>query len=181
MIAGKAKGRRLNPVPGDVTRPITDRAKEALFDIIGPDIVGSAFLDLFAGTGSVGIEALSRGAAFCRFIDRDNRAIEIVKGNLLSTGTASQAEVRRLDALKMLTQPPDRAFDYVFIAPPQYKGLWLQTLQELDRNPGWLSNDVWVIVQIHPVEYKSVELKYLIEFEQRKYGSVSFLFFEKST
>jgi len=67
VIAGKARGRRLNSVPGTATRPITDRAKEALFDILAPDVPGSSWLDLFAGTGSVGIEALSRGADFVCF------------------------------------------------------------------------------------------------------------------
>ena len=69
IIAGKAKGIRLDVVPGEITRPITDRVKEALFNIIGADIINSTFLDLFGGTGSVGIEALSRGGCFTLFID----------------------------------------------------------------------------------------------------------------
>ena len=71
VIAGVARGRKLRAVPGTVTRPITDRAKEALFNILAPDLPGASMLDLFAGTGSVGIEALSRGASFVRFIDKD--------------------------------------------------------------------------------------------------------------
>lgn len=180
MIAGKAKGRRLNSVPGDSTRPITDRAKESLFDIIGADIHAAVFLDLFAGTGSVGIEALSRGAAFCRFVDRNPRALETIKGNLRTTGTAPKAEVVRADALKMLSGLPDRIFDYAFVAPPQYKGLWLKAVEKLDRQPAWLSADAWVIVQIHPVEYSATEFQQLGEFDRRKYGSVMFVFYNKS-
>lgn len=75
VIAGAAKGRRLKMVPGDTTRPVMDRVKEALFNILGRGIVGSSFLDLFAGTGSVGIEALSRGAGRVVFIDRHPLAI----------------------------------------------------------------------------------------------------------
>jgi len=181
VIAGSAKGRRIHSVPGDVTRPITDRAKESLFNIIGPDIEGAAFLDLFAGTGSVGIEALSRGASFCRFVDKNNLALDTVKSNLRLTGLSKQAEVLRKDALKMLALHPDRKFDYVFIAPPQYKGLWLEAIRDLDDNSSWLSGDAWVIVQIHPVEYEALRLEHLGEFEQRKYGSVLFVFFSPTS
>lgn len=181
MIAGSAKGRRIQSVPGDITRPITDRAKESLFNIIGRDIEGAAFLDLFAGTGSVGIEALSRGASFCRFVDKNNQALDTVKGNLKLTGLSNQSEVLRKDALRMLSLHPDRKFDYIFIAPPQYKGLWIEAIRELDGNSSWLSGDAWVIVQIHPVEYEAMTLKHLGEFEQRKYGSVLFVFYSPSS
>ena len=86
VIAGTARGRRLRAVPGDITRPITDRTKESLFNIIGSDIVGAGFIDLFAGTGSVGIEALSRGAKYVRFVDFHQSAIQTVKSNLEHTG-----------------------------------------------------------------------------------------------
>ena len=86
VIAGKARGRRLRSVPGDSTRPITDRAKEALFNLLAPELPGTHFLDLFAGTGAVGIEALSRGAAFARFVDHNRLAIETVRANLQTTG-----------------------------------------------------------------------------------------------
>ena len=78
VIAGTARGHKLNSVPGDSTRPITDRTKESLFNILGGDIQGATFLDLFAGTGSVGIEALSRGAIFVRFLDKNQNAIQTI-------------------------------------------------------------------------------------------------------
>ena len=84
IISGKARGFRLQSVPGDSTRPVTDRVKEALFNILNGDIQGSTLLDLFAGTGSIGIEALSRGAAFVRFIDINKQAVTTVKNNLIS-------------------------------------------------------------------------------------------------
>ena len=185
VISGVARGRKLRSVPGSATRPITDRAKESLFNILGSDIVGSSFLDLFAGTGSVGIEALSRGAAFVRFIDTQRQAIETVRANLSLTGLQQSAEVLRQDAFSMLGRPVDRAFDYVFIAPPQYKELWQKALLALDAQPAWLTPDAWVIAQIHPVEYRpktaSAEpvLKNLSEFDQRRYGSVLFVFYER--
>jgi len=179
VIAGKARGRKLRSVPGDQTRPITDRAKESLFNILAGDIGGAAFLDLFAGTGSVGIEALSRGAARVRFIDRQAQAVEIIRHNLAATGLQSNAVVQRMDAFAYLAQPPDAAYDYVFIAPPQYQELWRRALEALDQRPGWLAADAWVIVQIHPVEFHELPLENLRLFDQRKYGSVLFLFYER--
>ncbi|HNS38872.1 MAG TPA: RsmD family RNA methyltransferase, partial [Promineifilum sp.] len=84
VISGKAKGRRLKLVPGDTTRPIMDRVKESLFNILG-DIQGTRWLDLYAGTGQVGIEALSRGAAAVVFIDKARAAIQTIRDNLNHT------------------------------------------------------------------------------------------------
>jgi len=178
IIAGTARGRRLKDVPGDITRPITDRVKEALFNILAGDIVDAALLDLFAGTGSVGIEALSRGAEFVRFNDIHRQAVDTVKANLESTGLKDRAEVVKSDAFALLRQPPDRRFDYIFVAPPQYKGLWRQALEALDANPTWLVDDGWLLVQIDPVEYQPLALTHFKEIEQRKYGSTLLVFFE---
>lgn len=179
IIGGKARGIRLRPVPGDITRPITDRVKEALFNIIGFDIQGSAWLDLFGGTGSVGIEALSRGAGFARLIDLNRPAIETIRYNLSFTHLEQNAQVVQADAFAYLRTRPDRSFEYVYIAPPQYKSMWIQALSLVDQNPSWLSADAWVIVQIDPVELQPVELVNLAEFDQRKYGSTVLIFYQK--
>lgn len=178
VISGKARGRKLRAVPGSSTRPITDRVKEALFNILGADVVSATMLDLFAGTGSVGIEALSRGADFVRFVDVDRVAISTVRANLKHTGLGDRAEVLRSDAYAYLEREPDQSFDYVYIAPPQYKDMWKRALFSLEAYPGWLGEDAWVIVQIHPVEYESQVLSHLIEFDQRKYGSTLLVFYE---
>lgn len=181
VIAGKYRGRKLKAVPGDTTRPITDRVKESLFNIIGADLTldgGAALLDLFAGTGAVGIEALSRGAKFVRFNDMNRLAAETIRANLQTTGAVQDAEVTRLDAFALLQHPADRKFEYVYIAPPQYKELWKKALLLLDENTGWLAGDAWVIVQIHPVEYEPLALNHLVEFDQRKYGSTLLVFYE---
>ena len=180
VIAGTARGHKLHSVPGDTTRPITDRTKESLFNILGGDIQGASFLDLFAGTGSVGIEALSRGALFAQFLDINHNAIRIVHSNLGMTGLNNRADVLRMDAFLFLQSEPDRPFDYIYIAPPQYKELWKRALVELDSHPGWLSPDAWVIVQIHPKEYLSTILVNLAEFDQRRYGSTMLVFYERS-
>ncbi len=178
MIAGTARGRKLRSVPGDSTRPITDRTKESLFNILGADIQDASLLDLFAGTGSVGIEALSRGARFVRFVDKNQQAIQTVRANLHYTGLAQFAEVNRIDAFSLLLTQPDRQFDYVYIAPPQYKELWKRALRALDGNTGWLGEDAWAIAQIHPVEYETQQFQHLVEFDQRKYGSTLLVFFK---
>lgn len=182
VIGGKARGRRLRSVPGDTTRPITDRTKEALFDILGRDLEGATFLDLFAGTGAVGIEALSRGAKFARFLDLERKAISTILSNLDSTGLSQGAhsefaETLRMDAFTILQSPPDRSFDYVYIAPPQYKGLWKRAMLLLDSNPGWLAMDAWAIAQIDPKEYEKLPCQNLKEFDQRRYGSTLLVFY----
>ena len=181
VIAGTAKGRRLHPVPGDTTRPITDRTKESLFNILGGDIHEATFLDLFAGTGSVGIEALSRGSKYARFIDNHPAAIKTIKGNLDKTGLVDRADVYRMDAFTLLDSQPDKKFDYVYIAPPQYRKLWEQAVQRLDAKPEWLSEDAWIVVQIHPLEYSPQALKHFNEFDQRRYGSTLLVFYEVIT
>ena len=179
IISGSAKGIRLDPVPGDSTRPITDRVKEALFNILSTDIIDATFLDLFGGTGSVGIEALSRGARYCLFLELNPKAMATLKSNLGKTRTIEKARAVHGDALKFLSMPTTDQFDYVYIAPPQYKGMWLTALQRLDGNMSLLSEDGWVIVQIHPVEYQEIKLENLVEFDQRKYGSTLLVFYEQ--
>jgi 16S rRNA (guanine966-N2)-methyltransferase len=179
VIAGKAKGRKLKTVPGDTTRPITDRVKEALFNILAGDVIDSNWWDLFAGTGAVGIEALSRGASFVRFSDANRVPIETIKSNVEHCGFKSQAEIRRADAFTYLSAPPDRRFEYIYIAPPQYQEMWEKALERIDDNMGWLAEDGWVIAQIAPKESKSLALENLKEFEQRKYGSTLLVFYER--
>jgi len=176
VIAGKAKGRKLHAVPGPGTRPMTDRAKSALFSILSEDVVDARFLDLFAGTGQVGIEALSRGAARAVFVEMNHAALRVIHNNLALTGLASLAEVTRDDVFHYLSTPP-QPFDYVYVAPPQYRGLWIQTLRVLDALPGWLKQDGWVIAQINPLEYEALPLNNFVLFDQRKYGSVMLCFY----
>ncbi|MCU0496596.1 MAG: 16S rRNA (guanine(966)-N(2))-methyltransferase RsmD [Anaerolineae bacterium] len=178
VIAGSAKGRKLKLVPGEGTRPIMDRVKEALFSILGREIFDAVMLDLFAGTGSVGIEALSRGASHVTFVDSDRAAIQTIHENLKIANVADRAQVRRGDALELLKQPPPRPFDLIFIAPPQYKDLWIQTLQALEKNHTWIPAGTNVIVQIDPKEKQDLALKYLETTDQRQYGKTLLLFFE---
>jgi 16S rRNA (guanine966-N2)-methyltransferase len=179
IISGTAKGMRIQAVPGDSTRPVTDRVKESLFNILANDVRGSTWLDLFAGTGSIGIEALSRGAEFVRFNEMNRQAIQTITTNLEITRLKTNGQVTQGDAFNLLRTPPSRSFDYIYIAPPQYKSMWSEALQMLDSNSGWLSEDGWVIVQIHPVEMTEISMNKLEEFDRRKYGSTMLVFYER--
>jgi 16S rRNA (guanine966-N2)-methyltransferase len=180
IISGSAKGRRLVSVPGKGTRPITDRVKGSLFNILGSDIEGATFLDLFAGTGSVGLEALSRGASHVVFVDRARRAVETLRHNLDTTGLAEQADVLHEDAFHFLQHaPPELAFDYIYVAPPQYQDLWAQALLALNDKP-LLAEDGLIIVQIHPKEFHDLRIPHLRQTRERRYGSTVLYFFEMS-
>lgn len=183
IIGGKARGRKIRSVPGDTTRPITDRVREALFNILGGDIQGATLLDLFAGTGSVGIEALSRGARKVVFIDSNRLPVVTIRENLKATDLVANAIVHQMDAFTFVEHSQGELFDYIYIAPPQYKGLWKRALLLIDTTPYILSDDAWVIVQIHPVEleeFSEGELRNLVEFDRRQYGSTVLLFYEPS-
>jgi 16S rRNA (guanine966-N2)-methyltransferase len=189
VVAGSAKGKKLLLVAGSGTRPIMDRVKESLFDILRPRISGVVMLDLFAGSGSVGIEALSQGAAHCTFIDRGHKAVATIKKNLELTGLADRASVLHADAFQYLKETT-KTFDLIYIAPPQYKNLWSQALRLI---PGRLSGRAagaaefddqtdpgLAIAQIDPKEYEAVDLGPIRELRQKRYGNTLLLFYETS-
>jgi 16S rRNA (guanine(966)-N(2))-methyltransferase RsmD len=183
VVSGKAKGKTLQSVPGDSTRPILDRVKTALFDILRPQIEGSSVLDLFAGSGGVGIEALSQGAAHCTFLDINAKAAATVRANLELTGFAFQkpgdpAEVRQTDAFSYLRNTK-KSFDLIYVAPPQYKAQWIQALQTIAERPTLLTEHGEIIAQIDPREYEPLALEAFEEREQRKYGNTLLVFYSK--
>ncbi len=117
VIAGRFGGRRLAAPPGRGTRPTSDRVREALFSILGP-LDGETVLDLYAGSGALGIEALSRGARSAVFVERDPRALAVLRGNLATVG--AEGEVRRVDVLAALRDARERGetYDLVVCDPP---------------------------------------------------------------
>jgi 16S rRNA (guanine966-N2)-methyltransferase len=177
VITGRAKGRKLMSVPGDSTRPITDRAKSALFSILNDWIEGTRVLDLFGGTGGVGIECLSRGATYVHFVDNNRKAVDTIQANLTHCGFSREATVERNDSFAFLERYRGEAFDFIYVAPPQYQDLWRKTLQMIDQRPHLTAEYATIVVQIHPVEDKPVELQRLQEYDRRKYGSVMLLFY----
>jgi 16S rRNA (guanine966-N2)-methyltransferase len=147
VIAGSSKGMRLGPVPPGV-RPVSDRAREGLFSSLAPEIPDARVLDLYAGTGALGIEALSRGAEEAVFVDREYRASAAVHDNLERTRLAEQAIVVTRDVGMFLTgDPPSTGpFDLVLLDPP-----YDIDVSELERvlgglGPGWLSDQGWTVV-----------------------------------
>jgi 16S rRNA (guanine966-N2)-methyltransferase len=179
VIAGVAKGKSLASVPGDSTRPITDRVKSALFSILTSQgqVEGRRYLDLFGGTGAVGIEALSRGAAQVVFCERDRSALATLRRNLENTGLAARAVVVPGDAFRYLEQSAPNAFDVIYIAPPQYRGLWLRALQAVDaRCLELLADGGQAIIQVFPKEWSEPSLVHLELLDRRKYGSTALFF-----
>lgn len=176
VIGGTAKGRVLKSVPGDSTRPILDRVKVPLFDILRPRLPGAHVLDLFGGTGSVGIEALSQGAERAVFLDTNAKAVETIKHNLSVTGLTEKAEVRHTDAFVYLRNTA-QSFDLIYVAPPQYKGIWIEAMRTLAERPHLVRDGGDVIVQIDPTEYEQLDLARFQEVEQRRYGSTILVFF----
>ena len=115
VVAGEFKGRRLHAPRGRRTRPTADKVREALFSILG-DVAGLRVLDLFAGSGALGIEALSRGAQSAEFVDDDPRAVEVIRRNLDAIGV--DARVQRRNVVRFLAGAPERAYDLAFVDPP---------------------------------------------------------------
>ena len=120
IISGKAKGTRLSALNSKKTRPILDRAKESLFSILGDSVLDSTVLDLFAGTGSLGIEALSRGAGKCLFVDNSTNAIRVIKENLQEAGFIKRTVVLKINVFRLLgfLKNKDIRFDLMLVAPP---------------------------------------------------------------
>lgn len=148
IISGKWKGRKLFSVPGRSTRPTSDMVKEALFHMIGPYFNGGIGLDLFAGTGGLGIEALSRGFERMIFIDKDGKAVETIRANLERVGANEEAEVYRSDADRALTILHKRGlrFNLVLMDPPYAEERNDHFLERLTME-GLLAPDAIVVVE----------------------------------
>lgn len=135
VTGGRLCGRSLRTLPGLDTRPPLARVRQAVFNVLGTAVLGAHLLDLYAGTGSYSIEALSRGAARATLVERSPAALAVLRANLESTGCREWAEVIRGDVLAVLTRlgRERRSYDLVAVAPPHAAGLCGPTLQALDR------------------------------------------------
>ena len=147
VIAGSARSLPLKTIKGDKTRPTTDRIKETIFNILNPYLYGANFLDLFSGSGGIGIEALSRGAKSCVFIDKSREATSIINQNLKFTRLDENATVLTADvadALVMLRR--DEPFDVVYVDPPYGNGVWKEILALLNRLK-FIDNNTLIVVE----------------------------------
>lgn len=181
IITGSARGARLKSPKGMDTRPTADRIKESLFNILGREVAGRQVLDLFAGTGSLGLEALSRGAAAAVFVDKGTAAL--IEENAAHTHLAETATVFRGDVPAVLRRlsATGKRFDLVFCDPPYRLGLWERTLLLLDELP--LLAESAVVVVEHGIEENALpELRTLRAVRNEKYGRTTQLtFFKKVT
>ncbi len=134
IITGSAKGRQLKAPRGHDVRPTSDRVKESLFAILGGRVIDAAVADLFAGTGNLGLEALSRGAASAVFVDISPASIAVIRENAARTGLGSRAEILCLDALVAVDRfvRAGRTFDLIFCDPPYNRGLAAAILRKID-------------------------------------------------
>jgi 16S rRNA (guanine966-N2)-methyltransferase len=177
IISGNLKGKKILTLPGREVRPTSDRLRESIFNILGYGVRNSAVLDLYAGTGAFGIEALSRGAEFAAFIDVNKKAMEIIKKNIFSCRleTASQTILwdiaKNLDCLKTTQQ----MFDLVFLDPPYGQNLIPATLNHLCRL-GKLKKNAQVIMEHGACDPIPLHIQGYGIVSQRKYGKTSITF-----
>ena len=149
VIAGSARRLLLKTLPGDETRPTTDRIKETLFNMLQAEIPGSRFLDLFGGSGGIAIEALSRGASAAVIVEKNPKAARIIRENLEHTHLDDRAELLTTDASAAVTRLAGResaAFDLIFLDPPYGAGLEERALQQLQNSP-LIHDDTLLIVE----------------------------------
>ena len=167
VITGAARGRKLEQLSGDDVRPTTDRVKEAVFSIIQFDIEGRRFLDLFAGSGQMGIEALSRGAAESVFVDNRRESIEIVKKNLSSV-KLSGGRVIQSDSLSFLRSNRN-LFDLMFLDPPYGTGLLQAALSQAEAS----MKKTGLIICEYPIgEQLPDKLTDFVRYRDYKYGKI---------
>jgi 16S rRNA (guanine966-N2)-methyltransferase len=178
IISGAFKGRKLASFPGVATRPTTDRVRESIFNIITSSIEAAVILDLFAGTGALGLEALSRGAASAVFIDVSESAGKTIRKNIAACGVATRARVIRWNAVKNLNclDPENGAFDLVFMDPPYGRNLVLPALKNLMKKEV-LKNSAKIVIEHSDAEPIPENLPGLHLADRRTYGKtlVSFL------
>lgn len=147
VIAGKARRIQLKTIEGVQTRPTTDRIKETLFNMIAHGLCDATFLDLFAGSGAIGIEALSRGAAKAVFVEKNPKAVSCIKENLNRTNLESEAEIMVTDVITALRRlDGQKKFDYIFMDPP-YNNLLEKDVLNFLANSDLLSEDALIIIE----------------------------------
>lgn len=178
VITGKSKGKKLIAPKGLHTRPTSDKVKESIFDILGYIKDNSQVLDLYAGSGGIGIEFLSRGANICYFIDNDLNSIRAIKENLERTRFTSQAQVYKNSAEKAVCILGSKGiiFDYIFLDPPYEKGILVPILEKIDQNK-ILSEEGILIVEHESKLVLPENINGLVKKDSRKYGGTAITFY----
>jgi 16S rRNA (guanine966-N2)-methyltransferase len=177
VIAGTARGVPLAAPRDRGTRPITDRVKETLFAIVGERVVDARGIDLYAGSGAIGIEALSRGAAHVTFVERGHASLDAIRHNLERTGLAADASVQAREVLPFLAGPVGERFDLAFLDPPYGERAILAPLERLV--PHLAPGAQVVIKHFWRTEVPAVEG--LVHVRERRFGETALTFLEASS
>lgn len=179
VIAGTARGRRLKAPPGAATRPTSDRVREALFSSLAAHVPGARVLDLYSGSGALGIEALSRGAASAVLVERDARAAAVIAANLERTGLDGGATVLRTTAASASEAPTDGPFDLVLVDPPYAEPLAdVYGLLSSLRDAGGLAPGAWIVIERDKREagLDAPPPPFLVLDRRREYGDTMLLY-----
>jgi 16S rRNA (guanine966-N2)-methyltransferase len=178
VVGGRLRSRPLAGPKSDAVRPTADRLREALFNILahsyGDPIAGARVLDLFAGTGALGIEAISRGAAYTLFVDEGVEARALLRDNVEALGLGGVTRIFRRDATKLGPAHPIEAFSLVFLDPPYGKGLAEKALMSAHEG-GWLKPEAMIVVE-EAAEAAFKAPAGFTELERRKYDDTEFVF-----
>lgn len=173
VISGSARGKKLLCAEGLDVRPTLDRVKESLFNMISFDIADSCVLDLFSGSGSLGIEALSRGAESCTFVDKSSKSIEITKKNLEATHLDELSTVINCDSIDFLNETNTK-FDIIFIDPPYKSDLYSKSLLSIKKN-GVLSENGLIVLEYDLNVTPTFDICDFKILKEKKYGRVKIL------
>ena len=179
IIGGKARGTKLYTLEGTATRPTLDRVKESIFNIIQSEIYGSTILDLFSGSGAIGLEAISRGAKKAILCEKSKEAINIIKKNIEKTHTENQVELCNMDFEECLRKIKDQ-IDIIYIDPP-YNTNYIQKSLQIMQNSEFIKEDTRIILETDDEKRVIDEIKNL-KFEiidKRKYGIAHIIFLQK--
>ncbi len=177
IIAGRFKGRKLASIKGDNIRPTADKIREALFNIIGSEIIGRTVLDIFAGTGAMGLEALSRGAELAVFIDNNIEAIHSINKNIAICGAEKESLVLKKDCSRKMILKESLLFDLVFADPPYKINNMSSILNNLKKSV-LLADNASILFE-HSADYDfSENIENMIRYDKRKYGRAAVSFFE---
>lgn len=178
VIAGSRRGRLIRTPPGDSVRPTYDRVRESLFAILEPELQGASVLDLFAGSGSLGIESLSRGAGSATFVEKDPSVLRVARRNVDDLGLADSSRLIRGDAMQLLAGVvPGSPFDVAFVDPPYASGLAPVAVRALDES-GLLADGAVVVVEHATSNELDETVGRLTRVRSKRYGSTAVDFYE---
>ena len=179
VIAGSRRSIRLTTVKGDKVRPTTDRIKETLFNILQPDVPGASFLDLFSGSGAIGIEALSRGAKEAVLVEQERDALACIWANLKATRFETEAQVKAGDVLAVLRTLQHAPFDLIFMDPPYDLSLEERVLEVLSK-ASYVDEYTKIIVEASAeTDFSYAETLGFCIYREKNYGSNKHIFLEK--